>query len=210
MHRFTAGREPPGVMNETLQPNRRAVPQDLTARRFDDTYIVASTSDEARVREAARALEAAGFSADEIIVVSDEIDTVRLSGDELVETASPIRLTRGSGRVAGGFTGAAFGALIGLTVAFIGPASVGGYAPAVLVGGVVGAIVGVIGGQWMASRLARRPAHVFEDLQREGSMIVGVGFNAEADDERRLRAASVLEGVDLTPRCLECETVPAA
>jgi len=197
-------------MNETIQPNRRAVPQDLTARRFDDTYIVASTSDEQRVREAARALEAAGFSADEIIVVSDEIDTVRLSGDEIIETASPVQLTRGTGRVAGGLTGAAFGGLIGLTVAFVGPAGVGAYAPAVLTGGVIGAVFGIFGGQWMASRLARRPAHIFEDLRREGSMIVGVGFDAKADDEVRLKAAAALEGVDLIPRCLECETVPAA
>lgn len=194
-----------GVMNETLQPNQRAIPQDLTARRFDDTYVVAATSDERLVKEAASALEKAGFSQDEIIVVSDEIDTVRVAPDGVIEAANPVRVTRGTGRIAGGLTGSAFGALTGLTALFAASAPVADYGLGVLVGGVVGAIAGVVGGQWMASRLARMPAHVFEDMTREGATLVGVGFEPGADDARRDRAARALRGLRLSPRTLECE-----
>lgn len=190
-------------MNDTLQPNQRAIPQDLTARRFDDTYVVAATSDERRVEDAARALEKAGFSPDEIIVVSEVLDTVRLTDDKVIETTDPVRVTRGTGRVAGGFTGAAFGAVIGLAVLFVSAAETADFGLGVLVGGLAGACAGVLAGQWMASRLARMPAHVFEDMTREGAMLVGVGFEANADDAQRDRASSALRDLGLSPRILE-------
>lgn len=193
-------------MHETLQPNQRAIPQDLTARRFDDTYVVAATSNEQRVEDAARALEVAGFSPDEIIVVSEVLDTVRITDDEVIETTDPVRVTRGTGRVAGGLTGAAFGAVTGLTALFVSSASTADFGLGVLAGGIAGACAGVLAGQWMASRLARMPAHVFEDMTREGAMLVGVGFEADAGDAQRERASTALRELGLSPRVLSSQS----
>jgi uncharacterized SAM-binding protein YcdF (DUF218 family) len=191
------------AMNDAVQPTERAVPQDLQARQFDHEYVVATTRDEEGARAAANALEASGFSADEIIVVSDRVDTLRLGDDDhVLEVDHPERTARGLGRVAGGLSGAGFGAAIGLAAMYVGTAASSLFSIGVVVGGLIGAVAGVLIGQWMASRLSRRPAHMFDALTRDGSILVGVGFAKGAEASRIQAATSALRGLQLNPRTL--------
>lgn len=182
-------------------PNPRAVPHDLRQLAESASYVVASTSSEATAENAVRELAAAGFTDPELVLVSDRVDTLRPFEDrDAIEVSNPISTARASGKVAGGATGAGFGALIALAIGFLGSAPLESFGLFVALGALIGAVVGFFAGQALVSRMSRKPVKMFESMVADGAILVGVGFPEDVEAERVRVATTALTAAGLEPK----------
>lgn len=143
--------------------------------------------------DAVRALEGAGFSADDISLISNNSD-----GRYSVEKA-----TEGRNAVAGAETGAGIGALAGggaglatglglLAIPGVGPVVAGGWLTATLVGLVGGAAAGGVAGGLVGALtetgVPEEEAEAYSEAIRRGSTLVIV----RASDSERPKAEAIL------------------
>jgi hypothetical protein len=149
---------------------------DQTHARLYDTYSAAS--------DAVRALEAAGFSEDNISVISrDHADGAHPKADE---TAA------GTGATVGTLVGGGAGLLAGigmLAIPGIGPLVAAGWIVAALTGAGAGAAAGGLLGSLVGSGVDETDAHVYAEGVSRGGTLVTV----RADETRIARAQEIMD-----------------
>lgn len=150
---------------------------EQTYARLYDTYSAAT--------DAVRALEAAGFSDENISVVSrDRSDGAHSTTDENAA---------GTGATVGTLVGGGAGLLAGigmLAIPGIGPLVAAGWMVAALTGAGAGAAAGGLLGSLVGSGVDEKDAHVYAEGVSRGGTLVTV----RADTARMARAHEIMDG----------------
>lgn len=197
----------PATSDRTAESaNRRTIPHDLNRKRFEHGYTVACCDSKAQAESAVVELSREGFDRDGLVLVSDEVDTLRPEplGDAF-EVSNPTSLARASGLVAGAATGAAVGASLTVAATYLANGSAGGLGLAAVAGAVVGAILGAVTGRTLSARMRRAPASVYDERFLKSEIMVGTGIAADDPAGHRERATRALKRAGLSPTHLAGE-----
>ncbi|QDV10029.1 hypothetical protein Poly30_55900 [Planctomycetes bacterium Poly30] len=186
--------------------NRRTIPHDLHKKRFEHGYTVAACDNRAQAERAVVELNREGFDHNDLVLVSDEVDTLRPEPlGETFEVSNPTSLARASGLVAGGATGAAVGASLSVAIAYIATTSANGLGAAALLGGLIGVVAGAFAGRAISARMRRAPASVYDERFLKSEIMVGTGIGADHPETNRERATRALKRAGLSPTDLPGE-----
>lgn len=144
---------------------------------------VVTLFDDADSAEAAvRALEAAGFRADQL-GIAVRPDRAPVKGTD--PTEAPSAHGAGVGAVGGGVVGGLVGLLIGvgaITAPGLGPVVAAGWLGATLAGAGVGAAAGGLIGALVKLGMSEEQARRYQDGVREGGVLLTVDAGVRADD----------------------------
>ncbi|MEZ6014431.1 MAG: hypothetical protein R3F49_04905 [Planctomycetota bacterium] len=182
------------LVSATAAPDR-TVPADLLRSTSPYGYIVGTCESAEEAERGVRSLVSAGIPLSEVLLVGNEVATVRpFSGDGAIEVLNSARHARAGGRVAGVVTGAAAGALSGALAASL----VGWTIPiAVAIGALLGTALGVVGGAWMANLFRRSPDRHYDAVCSDSDVLVGVGLDSGQSQGRRQRIERALSQVGI-------------
>jgi hypothetical protein len=161
--------------------------------------------DRAHAMQAVRALEGAGFTGDEVSI---------MSGDRAADgSTSTVRSTRDTEADSGAGLGATIGTVVGggagllagigaLAIPGVGPIVAAGWLVAALTGAGAGAAAGGLLGGLLGSGVDESDAHVYAEGVRRGSTLVSV----RASETRLAQAEAILarhQTVDVSARAAE-------
>ncbi|WP_338661982.1 general stress protein [Pararoseomonas sp. SCSIO 73927] len=153
-----------------------------TIARLYDNYSDASS--------AVNALEAAGFSRDDVSIVARNGDTAATTTTDAVD-GDDAATGAGTGATIGTVLGGGAGVLAGigaLAIPGVGPIVAAGWLVAALTGAGAGAATGGLLGSLVGAGVEERDAHVYsEGLNRGGSLVT-----VRADDMRASEAEAIL------------------
>lgn len=186
--------------------NHRAEPDDLLRLRPAVSYVVAPCDRARSAESVARRLLESGYDRNELVLVSNRVHTLRpFPEEEPLEVVGSLRAARRSGWVGGLWTGACFGALLGVLWAGLTARTPESYAWGALIGGVAGVVLGAAAGRAWAAKLRRRPDAHYDQALRDDQVLIGVGLRATDPAEPAIR---ILTEAGLTPRVLRGEDEP--
>jgi hypothetical protein len=141
---------------------------------FMTTTVTHLYDDYGKAREAVRALEAGGFTSNEVSIISRQRDN-----GELVDDASGAATGASVGAVAGAGTGL-LTALGVMAIPGLGPLVAAGVLATTLAGAATGAAAGGILGALTDYGVSEEDAHVYSEGVRRGGTLVSVRVGDEA------------------------------
>jgi len=168
-----------------LYPHGLFIYKDITMAAKQTTTVVGVFKDYSKAQEAIRELKAAGFTDDQIGVLSRDHETrTAASGTDKGSYA-------GEGAAAGLATGAGLGALWGLGIVAgvlpaIGPAIAGGTLAAILSSAAAGAAAAGIAGSLVGLGIPKEEAEYYEGEFKSGRTLVTVHAAARCAEVRSL------------------------
>lgn len=153
---------------------------------MESSTVVGVFSDRSAANSAVAALEAAGFTHEQIGFVGHGDSVAHESGDGHAEAKGALAgASRGS--LTGGAVGGILGALAALVIPGIGPVIAGGMLAGIVAGAVAGGTVGGLAGLLHGMGVPDHEAAYYEDEFKGGKTIVTVRA-----DERRQEAADIM------------------